>query len=1353
MANKGESAGIYNRKQEQRIATNERRRKEKKNKKIANTFKVHRADGSYVTISRSEVETYLKAVLKGSKNVNVAIAEIIGNKDNTFFLNVAQIVQLTREGWINPSRAKAEVLKASSLQRAAYLETAKGDYQGYEARANRSANELYSAYHTVRAYIKKNNGGKLTAAESKAAGGTDTGYGVNYEYWIGDRNANLKLLEKTKGTDYVNEQLKYSPVKAEKTTYANGYNSATPINYYNSKKIKDYQPKGMYTNGVDGTVDDYIGDTNVNPNRKTLRKQNTSNTQTQQPVQNKQVKTNTSVQNKPKQVVQQRQALPVNPITGLPSTDISPDELQQLIDIQNEGGLTDQDLSVLESLQQNQYATPEQIAASMYGDPTATMMYNNNYPFQQAEQPINPVLQEAIASAQANGTITPEEAYESFAAMEAPFNPTRLNVPNPITGNMDNTAFMDMDAYTTPEDIIRSSGDPNAKPYEYPGDPLANQAAFILGGMQEMGNMVSPKETAEDMAHKQKRADEIASDERYQAKMNEYNKGYEEYKKTDAFKKNNEEFMKKIDTLESHKDRMALYEEFRKNNKGYGPQVFDYGGSLQGSNFLRSDWGSQVAHSISPFANTGSLWDYINSPYNSYPDMNRASASEQLIQQMDSAVKSAEYSNDKEWYDSRTQARISPDLGIKPYPYSFKETGDYLQAGGNPLYKRSLYEYDKNTIHNNYTDLVNRKNETVNSLEKGLEKGYKEAMDKRKNKTVDYFKVQKDGSVQFEKNGRLYKHDPKSGNTYVYGGIQLDKADGIQKATKLYKTINTKTGKQVTTNAYEEDAIQDPKKEIAFINKVMKENTKQSSKKQEQKKKQTNDGGTKYSYDTAMDNDAKPTQNTKQASSSFDPRGLNQIQFNSPYAKNFFTTRQSSYMTDRIGQYLTRSQKSQKYDLGGPFGSSWGNWSTPRFNNPFKNPLSAFGEPTFEELAAQVHARSAAMGIIPTPVEAEAVAVSNTSPNTNTTRRGGRKSASKKSGNSAKKDTTTTQLTTEQQKLMDANTEFVRQENAKNGTKYKTVDEAYDAMIKGPIYTGAPTPSEINMPTMQNFFDKEAWYNGLSDEQKAKYDQLEQAGYTAPYNPNFWERTKDFMGSGFNLTNDQLEKAPIYGNLAAVAADIFGLRNKNDFTEAEMLEDYANGLSAQTVTYNPNYNYATYNPTNLNSATDALLGANSGVVANLNNTGAGAAERMAATLQNNKNLFTSMGSVVNQINQANNTEKNNVRGINNAIDAQNAQQSMQAQQFNASARQTIDAQRLSALQQALALRLKERETNAAAKAADLNTLFNNMFQLGRNNKNLAAAQSIGQMQGYGFNESEGGLVYTQPKTTKKEGEG
>jgi hypothetical protein len=144
----------------------------------------------------------------------------------------------------------------------------------------------------------------------------------------------------------------------------------------------------------------------------------------------------------------------------------------------------------------------------------------------------------------------------------------------------------------------------------------------------------------------------------------------------------------------------------------------------------------------------------------------------------------------------------------------------------------------------------------------------------------------------------------------------------------------------------------------------------------------------------------------------------------------------------------------------------------------------------------------------------------------------------------------------------------------------------------------------------------------------------------------------------------------------------------------------------------------------------------------------GASERMAATLQNNKNLFTSMGNVVNQINQANNAEKNNVRTTNNAIDAQNAQQSMAAQQYNASARQTVDAQRLAAMQQALALRLNERQTNAKAKADDLNALFTNMFQLGRNNKNLAAAQAIGGMQGYTIDNPSGNIQYN-PYTGEK----
>jgi hypothetical protein len=236
----------------------------------------------------------------------------------------------------------------------------------------------------------------------------------------------------------------------------------------------------------------------------------------------------------------------------------------------------------------------------------------------------------------------------------------------------------------------------------------------------------------------------------------------------------------------------------------------------------------------------------------------------------------------------------------------------------------------------------------------------------------------------------------------------------------------------------------------------------------------------------------------------------------------------------------------------------------------------------------------------------------------------------------------------------------------------------------------------------------------------------------------------------FGLSNEQMETAPIFGALGNVIADIAGLQNKNDYTEAERLENAANALKANTITYNPNYNYATYNPTNLNSAIEAMLAQNSMNVANLNNSGLGAAERQASMLQNNKNLFTSMGSVVNQINQANNAEKNNIRNINNTLDAQNAQQSMAAQQHNANARANVDAQRLAGLQQALGLRIAERNANDAAKAQNINSLFDNIFNLGRDRINRNNANAIGSIYGY-ENKNEGGFNYlgnNRTKTTK-----
>ena len=139
--------------------------------------------------------------------------------------------------------------------------------------------------------------------------------------------------------------------------------------------------------------------------------------------------------------------------------------------------------------------------------------------------------------------------------------------------------------------------------------------------------------------------------------------------------------------------------------------------------------------------------------------------------------------------------------------------------------------------------------------------------------------------------------------------------------------------------------------------------------------------------------------------------------------------------------------------------------------------------------------------------------------------------------------------------------------------------------------------------------------------------------------------------------------APIVGSGISALTDLFGITNKPDYTNANMVGDSVKNLS--TVDYNPVGNYLNYNPLDRNYYANKL-NAQSGAVARdiVNSSGGNRATATAGLLAADYNAGMKLGNLNRQAEEYNLNQRQQVESFNRQTNLSNSQGLLQADQIN-----------------------------------------------------------------------------------------
>lgn len=224
--------------------------------------------------------------------------------------------------------------------------------------------------------------------------------------------------------------------------------------------------------------------------------------------------------------------------------------------------------------------------------------------------------------------------------------------------------------------------------------------------------------------------------------------------------------------------------------------------------------------------------------------------------------------------------------------------------------------------------------------------------------------------------------------------------------------------------------------------------------------------------------------------------------------------------------------------------------------------------------------------------------------------------------------------------------------------------------------------------------------------------------------------TVDNSGLGFNLTRPKstiiemdnekggtsgkynpltaLRYAPALGAGIGVFSDLMGWTNKPDYSNADMILEYAKGL--KDVEYKPIGNYLTYRPLDRLFYSN-ILGAQAGATRRniLNTSGGNRSTAMAGLLAADYNAQNQLGNLFRQDEEYNLAQREKAATFNRATNMYNSEADLKAQIANAKNRGVkIDAAKVAA-----SLRQAADAQSSAARNANLTNLFDSLGNIGR----------------------------------------
>ena len=199
-----------------------------------------------------------------------------------------------------------------------------------------------------------------------------------------------------------------------------------------------------------------------------------------------------------------------------------------------------------------------------------------------------------------------------------------------------------------------------------------------------------------------------------------------------------------------------------------------------------------------------------------------------------------------------------------------------------------------------------------------------------------------------------------------------------------------------------------------------------------------------------------------------------------------------------------------------------------------------------------------------------------------------------------------------------------------------------------------------------------------------------------------------------------LRYAPIVGNALGL------LSNKADYSSADALSRNIDNIG--TVGFSPLGDYLTYNPFDINYQANKIAAQSAATRRNILNTNYGnRGMANAALLASDLNSQIAMGDAYRQAAEYNQAQKERVANFNRGTNQFNTQMGLQVDMANANIQQA----KLNARMKELAMRDAERRSTAAAKSANLTSLFDNLGNIGVDALNRADRDMIIKSGAYG----------------------
>ena len=197
--------------------------------------------------------------------------------------------------------------------------------------------------------------------------------------------------------------------------------------------------------------------------------------------------------------------------------------------------------------------------------------------------------------------------------------------------------------------------------------------------------------------------------------------------------------------------------------------------------------------------------------------------------------------------------------------------------------------------------------------------------------------------------------------------------------------------------------------------------------------------------------------------------------------------------------------------------------------------------------------------------------------------------------------------------------------------------------------------------------------------------------------------TKD---NNFDLS--YLRYAPVVGSALGVFSDAVGLTNKPDYTNANMILNTTKGL--KDVSYDPIGNYMVYNPLDRNYYLNQLHGqAGASRRAITESAGGNRGTAMAGLLASDYNTTNSIGNMARQAEEYNLAQRQKVEEFNRGTNMFNSEAGLKAAGMN----QSNQELRLRATSTAAEMRERANNLSNQGKMANLNNLFENLGDIGR----------------------------------------